>query len=914
MTIHVVAHAPGGGPGRIADLVGGLHIVRADEGELPIDVRQGDAVILMGGTEPVETRPWAIDERGLITDCVALGVPLLGICLGGEAISLALGGRTVRDRVYGWDSVRDPSGRVFSVFQWHDWSFTMPPGATAVWRDRRGRVVGWVRDRAMAVQFHPEMKAGMLADWTGGDPAVMGVVDERLPSSHALCASIVSDLLSVLGDHAHAGRLVPPKTVRAIGMAFEEYQIGLARTLAKAGIDAYLAGDRRGAVRLGSDYEELNYSRAVAFAQRYRDDMENRGGTTIQGEFTPWLRDGTTAARGAVVDAIEAGIREGRGSREIARDLRGVIDTEAHDPELTAKTEMSRLVHIGEKERYADEGVELMEYLLGDRACGDCAALAEADVGYGPGIYPIDDFPEIPVHPKCECDGKPVVRAAQESVFQPGHPAFNPDMSRDERGKFSSGGSALAGGIARAIGEDSRRLYHGFGSQTTAATEFFVEPQSGKIYSRKDLESVPPEERPRLVSVHSHSGEVGDDPDSAAAFSEGDIYGLKQSVERGYYEKMAVITRSGAMATMEVVDKPKFLAATKKEIYALAEKGHGEGGYDNAKILAATKEWAPTRGLEYKTGLRWKSEKTHVFEAGHEAYNPDMSRDESGKWSSGGGPSVGVTRSGKAWVTADGAPAPAHIQSLGIPPAWTDVVVNPDPEGDLLVKGHDKKGRTQYIYSERYDSEQQAAKFARISELDEKMDGVRGQIRADRQDPELRERADLMALVVETGIRPGSEKDTRGEVRAYGATTLEGRHVVETETGVRLQFVGKKGVAADVPVGDKSVADMLVERAGAVGPDGQLFPTVGPSELSEYAHGLDGGGFKTKDFRTYLGTSTAKSIIARTEAPTSKTAYKRSVRAVAKEVAARLGNTPTVALQRYIAPEVFTGWRDTAHA
>lgn len=65
-------------------------------------------------------------------------------------------------------------------------------------------------------------------------------------------------------------------------------------------------------------------------------------------------------------------------------------------------------------------------------------------------------------------------------------------------------------------------------------------------------------------------------------------------------------------------------------------------------------------------------------------------------------------------------------------------------------------------------------------------------------DPKISEPAKLAALIMSTGIRPGSESDTGAKVKAYGATTLEGRHVVtDSEGNTRLQFVGKKGVNID---------------------------------------------------------------------------------------------------------------------
>ena len=146
-------------------------------------------------------------------------------------------------------------------------------------------------------------------------------------------------------------------------------------------------------------------------------------------------------------------------------------------------------------------------------------------------------------------------------------------------------------------------------------------------------------------------------------------------------------------------------------------------------------------------------------------------------------------------------------------------------------------------------------------------------------------------------------------MKAYGATTLEGRHVVKTDAGVSLRFVGKKGVPLDLPVEDAALAKALLERAAKSGPNGKLFPAVTDKTLLEHAHTLDGGGFKTKDFRTHVGTATAYALVAARKAPGSMADYKKAVMDVAKEVSRKLGNTPIVALQSYVSPSVFAAWR-----
>ena len=126
-----------------------------------------------------------------------------------------------------------------------------------------------------------------------------------------------------------------------------------------------------------------------------------------------------------------------------------------------------------------------------------------------------------------------------------------------------------------------------------------------------------------------------------------------------------------------------------------------------------------------------------------------------------------------------------------------------------------------------------------------------------------------------------------------------------------------KGAKPTVPVrGDiqsRPVPAHVVrwERARAAGPNGRLFATR-EAHVLDVAHRLDHGRFKTKDFRTRLGTHTAQDLVASMPAPKSERAYKRAVNAVGDAVAEKLGNTRAVALAKYIAPQVFEPWRGGA--
>ena len=249
---------------------------------------------------------------------------------------------------------------------------------------------------------------------------------------------------------------------------------------------------------------------------------------------------------------------------------------------------------------------------------------------------------------------------------------------------------------------------------------------------------------------------------------------------------------------------------------------------------------------------------------------------------------------------------PAPQGKVKVPPAWINVQYFSDPKSKLWVKGDDIKGRTQYIYNPEHVTEASKEKFARIRALNNAYPDIQKQVAADVRAK--KDAALALWLIMSTGIRPGSEKDTKGSTPAYGATTLEGRHVKPYATGLRLEFTGKKGVSLSIPVNDVEVVKMLKSKARKAGKNGRLFQVTGDG-LLRYSKGLsNGAGFQSKDFRTYLGTKVAMKAM-RGKHPSTMKEYRKAVREVGNAVAAQLGNTRAVALQSYINPAIFEKWR-----
>jgi DNA topoisomerase-1 len=170
-----------------------------------------------------------------------------------------------------------------------------------------------------------------------------------------------------------------------------------------------------------------------------------------------------------------------------------------------------------------------------------------------------------------------------------------------------------------------------------------------------------------------------------------------------------------------------------------------------------------------------------------------------------------------------------------------------------------------------------------------------------------RERVCAIALrLIDLGwFRVGSDRHTRAS-GTFGITTLRKRHVSVRGNRVRLSFVGKGRSEVRTSLVDDELAAAIRELLAVPG-RGRLFRYERDGEvrgltsrtLNEYVKTHLGPEFTAKDFRTWGGTLLAAIAFAERGLD-----GKAAVSAVMRTVAERLGNTPAVCRQSYVAPAV----------
>lgn len=246
---------------------------------------------------------------------------------------------------------------------------------------------------------------------------------------------------------------------------------------------------------------------------------------------------------------------------------------------------------------------------------------------------------------------------------------------------------------------------------------------------------------------------------------------------------------------------------------------------------------------------------------------------------------------------------------VSLPRGLTGVEIADDLDSaKVLARGRDAKGRVKTIYSSTHTQGQAATKFERVRQLNEHVDKLD---HAVERDALTNDHAAALLLIRRLGMRPGSDRDTKAEAAAHGATNLRAKHVKVDGDRVRFNFVGKNGVPIKLSVKDPLVAEAIRRRLASKRGNDRLFGTT-ESKTRAYMQSTGvPAGFMLKDLRTLHANVVALQEVTRPrrpKAPRTKAEFARWRKEVAEKVSARLGNTPAMALSAYINPSVFGPW------
>lgn len=254
-----------------------------------------------------------------------------------------------------------------------------------------------------------------------------------------------------------------------------------------------------------------------------------------------------------------------------------------------------------------------------------------------------------------------------------------------------------------------------------------------------------------------------------------------------------------------------------------------------------------------------------------------------------------------------------RLESIGIPPAWTDVWIAPFDNGHIQATGLDAVGRRQYIYHPEWRERKDRVKFDRALQLAESLPTARRLVTLDlRSDGHSRERVLAAAFrMLDSGsLRVGSERYTN-ENGSHGLATLLCAHVHVRKECLELKFPAKSGKDWESEIHDADLAALVrtLKRRGGNARllayrNGRSWHPVTSADINGYVKERTGSDFTAKDFRTLRGTVAAAVSLARSGPQKTVAARKRAISVAMMEAAEVLGNTPSIARKSYVDPRL----------
>lgn len=245
MNAHILQHVPFEGPAWIGQwlLARGarLNYTRFWESAALPDPASLDLLVVMGGPMSVNDEaefPWLVAEKRFIAEVVALGRPVLGICLGAQLIASAHGARVYRnaEKEIGWFAIEGCAGTdgVFqfppttTVLHWHGETFDLPPGARLLASSAACRHQAFqLGERALGLQFHLEMTEQSLnaivancraelvpARWIQDETTILAEAARHFAATHALMDGLLAWLTREVAPTADAAHARAPATTK----------------------------------------------------------------------------------------------------------------------------------------------------------------------------------------------------------------------------------------------------------------------------------------------------------------------------------------------------------------------------------------------------------------------------------------------------------------------------------------------------------------------------------------------------------------------------------------------------------------------------------------------------------------------------------------------------------------------------
>ena len=257
-----------------------------------------------------------------------------------------------------------------------------------------------------------------------------------------------------------------------------------------------------------------------------------------------------------------------------------------------------------------------------------------------------------------------------------------------------------------------------------------------------------------------------------------------------------------------------------------------------------------------------------------------------------------------------------RLNSIALPPAYTDAWFCKDANGHLQATGTDARGRKQYRYHPDFRKRRDKSKYADCLPFGEALPRLRARVEKDLRKRKL-DRDTVLAAVVRLldteFIRIGNEEYAKSN-KSFGATTLRTHHLRHHGSKLKMRFKAKHGIVRDVTISDrnlKRIVGKCQELPGQmlfqyVNGDGVPQP-VTSADVNDYIREATGGDFTAKHFRTW-----GASVIFFDQLLAKADEARLSLKTALEPVAEALGNTPAISRKSYVHPLLIDALQDDA--
>jgi DNA topoisomerase-1 len=247
----------------------------------------------------------------------------------------------------------------------------------------------------------------------------------------------------------------------------------------------------------------------------------------------------------------------------------------------------------------------------------------------------------------------------------------------------------------------------------------------------------------------------------------------------------------------------------------------------------------------------------------------------------------------------------ARIEALAVLPAYEVVWICTGKDGHLQATGRDARRRKQYRYHPDWSAVQASTKYDQLADFGDILPAIRRRVDRDlATDPGDAEFALAGAAMIidRASLRIGNPDYSRKN-GSYGALTLRRLNLFLSNDNMDLCFKAKGGkkVRKVIIVGKlQKLLDKVNDIPGATLltwlDDEAAVHTLSSHQLNAHISDAAGNDLATaKTFRTWAGTIAAFECAE---------AGGTTVKEIASAASARLHNTPTVARNSYIHPDV----------